>query len=502
VRVKWSFEHAIVAAACLVFAVFSTAYLVDDPGVYTDEPWLLSPVTALLRHADLALPMFGESYTTALYYTTYLAPFLAVLGIDVHGARIVSALHATGILVLVWLLARQLAPRWTWVAPVTLLFLYPFATASRLVRPDVVVTFYGLLALVLYGAARERRSWRWGFAAGLAAGFAVGVFLVALWVALVLAAWLVVDRRLREVVAGTVAGVAVGVLPLVVFAALTWSDYTRFTTKFGGSSVFAERHQDAGPLATAWDVLSREPERYELVQTWSGSHLYAIAVGALAVAVLATAAARRDLRVLALAVLPVVLLAVSADNKTALYLLGPVTILAALAPYALPAGRLAAAACVLGTAVIAVPFVHATHRDLERIDVRFDEVSRTYRSAFSFPRSSVVFGFPIHDAYWRDDPNVTFYSHHVLTRFDDFLLLDGDEARHKLARLAPDRPVFVVYEEASFFQELAQFEQGQEPSALPSLKRYIRRCFRTEAFVPIRGSINGDYTERIARRVC
>jgi dolichyl-phosphate-mannose-protein mannosyltransferase len=502
VRVNWSFEHAVVALACLAFAVFSTAFLVDYPAVYSDEPWVLSPVTALLWHGDLALPMFGEHYTTALYYTTYLASFLAVLGVDVHGARLVSFLHATGILVLVWLLARQLAPRCASVAPVTLLFLYPFPTASRLVRPDVVVTFYGLLALVLYGAARARRSPGWGFVAGLTAGFAVGVFFVGLWAVLVLAAWLISDRRLREVVVGTVVGLAVGVLPLVVFAALTWSDYTRFATKFGGSSIFAERHQDAGPLATAWDILSREPQRYEVLQTWSGSHLYALAVGALAVAVLGTAAVRRDVRVLALAVLPVALLAVSGDNKTPIYLLGPVTILATLVPYVLPSARLAVAACVVGAAVIAVPFVLATHRDLGPLHVRFDEVARTYRSEFSFPQRSIVIGLPILDAYWMDDPNVTFYSLHVLTRFDDFLLLDGYEARRKLARLAVGRPVFVVYDEASFFGTLEQFEQGQDPPALPSLKRYVLRCFRTQAVVRIRGSINGNYTERIARRVC
>jgi 4-amino-4-deoxy-L-arabinose transferase-like glycosyltransferase len=503
VRINWSFEHAVVTVVCLAFVLFSSAYLVDYPAVYSDEPWVLSPVTALLRHGDLALPMFGEHYTTALYYTTYLASFLAVLGTDVHGARLVSLLHATGILVLVWLLARQLAPRSAWVAPVTLLFLYPFPTASRLVRPDVVVTFYGLLALVLYGAARVRRSPRWGFAAGLTAGFAVGIFLVGLWAAVVLAAWLAIDRRLRGVVVATVVGLVVGVLPLLVFAALTWSDYTRFSTKFGGSSIFAERHQDSGPLATAWDILSREPQRYEVLQTWSGSHLYALAVGALAVAILGTAAVRRDVRVLALAVLPVVLLAVSGDNKTPIYLLGPLTILATLVPYVLPHARLAvAAACVVGAAVIAVPFVRATHRDLKPLDVRFDEVARTYRSAFSFPQRSIVIGLPTLDAYWTDDPNVTFYSLHVLTRFDDFLLLDGEGARRKLARLAAGRPVFVVYGEASFFGELRQFEQGQDPPALPSLKRYVLRCFRTQALVPIRGSINGDYTERIARRVC
>jgi len=501
VRVNWSSEHAIVATACVAFAVFSTAYLVDYPALYSDEPWVLSPVTALWD-GDLALPMFGEHYTTALYYTAYLASFLAVLGLDVHGARLLSVLHATGILVLVWLLARQLAPRWASVAPVTLLFLFPFPTGSRLVRPDVVVTFYGLLALVLYGAARARRSPRWGFAAGFTAGFAAGVFLVGLWAVLVLAAWLIIDRRLREVVMGTVVGLAVAVLPLVVFAALTWSDYTRFSTKFGGSSLFAERHQDSGPLAAAWDILSREPQRYEALYTWSGSHLYALAVGTLAVAVLGTAAARRDVRVFALAVLPVALLAVSGDNKTPIYLLGPVTIMSSLVPYMLPSGRLAAAACAVGAAVIAVPFVLATHRDLKPLHVRFDEVARTYRSAFSFPRRSIVIGQPILDAYWMDDPNVTFYSLHVLTRFDNFLLLDGDEARRKLVRLAAGRPVFVVYDEASFFGTLEQFEQGQDPPALPSLRRYVLTCFRTQALVPIRGSINGDYTERIVRRVC
>jgi hypothetical protein len=180
-----------------------------------------------------------------------------------------------------------------------------------------------------------------------------------------------------------------------------------------------------------------------------------------------------------------------------------VTILATLVPYVLPSGRLAAAAaCAVGAAVIAVPFVLATHRDLEPLHVRFDEVARTFRNEFSFPRRSIVIGLPVLDAYWTEDPNVTFYSLHVLTRFDDFLLLDGDEARHKLARLAAGRPVFIVYDEASFFGTLEQFEQGQDPPAMPSLKRYLLKCFQTQALVQIRGSINGDYTERIARRVC
>src|SRR5581483_9326284 len=342
-RRSYSGDWLVVAAACGAYLAFALVYLVDYPAVYADEPWVLATVVDLLRHGALGLPMFRERYTAALYFTGYAAAPIGILGISMRAARVVAMLHGLGIIVLVYAVARRLgASRSAWLAPASLLFLYPFSIASRYFRPDGIALFYSLLGILLYLHARESRSTRMGFAGGCAVGFSFGLFLLSAWAVAVLVIWILLDfRTVRRVATAAAAGAVASLLPLVVYILVTWHNYTRFMVKFGGSSVFAERHLRQGMFATLGDVIGREPQRYEAVLTWSGSHVYAAALIAAASCVVAAAIVRRNWHVLALALVPPATITALADNKTVLYLMPLVTLLATLIPWSLPPVRLA-----------------------------------------------------------------------------------------------------------------------------------------------------------------
>lgn len=479
------------AAAGAAYLAFSVAYLDDYPPIYDDEPWVLSPVVELLRHGRLGMPIFREHYTAALYFTGYTAAPLGVLGIHMWSARLVSTLHGLGILVVAYFLARRLGPpQRAWLAPVLLVFLYPFAYASRYFRPDSIATFYALLGLLLYLHARDRRSAALGLAAGCAIGFSFGVFLLTVWAIALLGVWILLDiRRLPRVTVAAAGGVVVALLPLVVFMLATWHEFKRFSVKFGGASLFASRHLHQGPLGTTADLIRREPQRYEHVLAWSGSHVYALALAALAVGVVAAAIRRRDWHALALALVPPAALAALADDKTVLYLLGPVAILAALVPPALPSVRGALPVAVAALALlVALPCVRAVHRDVAPIQLTYARLSNAIRGAYRFPPRSVVISQPVVYSYWMNDPNVTFYSFHVLTRFKDFRLLDGPAAKRVIAQLAADgHHVYIVYSPTIFFGQLAQFDFGVGRPRLPSLEHFIDTSFRRVGHAQVAG---------------
>jgi 4-amino-4-deoxy-L-arabinose transferase-like glycosyltransferase len=478
-----------VVAAYLAFAALT---LLDYPPVYSDEPWLLSTPISLLRHGENALPLFGEDYNASIYFSAYLVPFLAVLGVSMEAARIAAVLHGAGALVVTWMLARKLgAGSRAWLAPALLVAMYPFVEVSRYVRPESFEIFYALLALALYLHGRAR-SPLWLLGSGVSAGIAFGLFFQGAWVVLVLAAWAVVDlRRDLRRAAALGAGAAVAVLPLTVFIALDPPEYGRYLRKFGNSSIFAERYFDRGPIGSIGDLVSAETQRYERYLTAVGSRWYVVAL-LLAVG-LAFAALRHEsrTRLLPLLLLPPALLALLGANKTPAYLViaaPPVAVAVALSLRRAPTTMgvaLAAALCLSYAGVV------RAHSPV--VDMSFAELRDAYRAVGPLPAGSLVIGVPTHYAYFLDQ-DLDFRSVHYFTDFDTFELDTLAEAEAKLDRDGAGRRVY-LFRSAGLLATLATFAPDQRLP--PAFEAFLRDRFRSVARLELTGTAYGDYDDEL-----
>jgi 4-amino-4-deoxy-L-arabinose transferase-like glycosyltransferase len=496
-----AWEHAawhVVAAgvAIAAYLAFSLAYLLDYPPVYSDEPWLLSAPIHIVRTGHDALPMFGEHYSAALYYDYYLAGFLELFGIGIGTGRLVSVLHGLGVLVLVFLLARRLAPRVAWVAPVVLVATFPFVEVSHYVRPDIVATFYGVLALWLYLLGRDGRRWYLA-AAGASAGFAAALFYEGVWAIAVLGIWALADiRRARGKLAWLIGGAVAALVPLLVFVLGDLHDYRRFTTKFGGSSIFGGP-QNHEPLPVAiWHSLLREPDRYTGVELWSHSKVYVAALVALAVLGLAGAAVRSPVRLAALLLVPLAVLAFAGANKTTIYFVIAAPAVAVLVA-AFAARSRASLALVLMLAVVLVAGYGANlGHELNPVRSDYRSVERAYQRAFAFPPRSLVVGIPLIYAYYLNNSNVEFRSIHIFTSFDDFRIESPRQIAARFDALSRSKRIYLVYDRQTFDAAMEQIDP--DPVRLRSLDRLVQQRFRAVAMVPVRGSASGDFDTTIA----
>lgn len=475
-------------AVVLVYAGFSALTLMDYPPVYSDEPWLLSSPISLLRDGRNALPMFGESYSASLYFNAYLVPFLGVLGVSIETGRVVAVAHGVGVLVVAWLLARELgAGSRAWLAAALVLTAFPFVWVSRYVRPEAIETFYSLLAVWLYVRSRGRGD-AWVFAAGTAAGFAAGLSLKSAWVVVLLAVWAAFDRRLRRL-GLLVAGTAVALLPLLVFVASDPGEYGRFLRKFGGSSVFSERYE-SDPVSSFGDLIRREPQRYESFAAAADSRFYVACVVALVVVGIGFAVRRRQWLLVLLALLPVIEFALLAENKTHAYLMIAAPGFAVLATLALARSRDVVVA--LAVAAVALSYVGVLRGQLPDVRTSFGEVRERYRSAVTMPPGSLVIALPNAYAYYLNDP-VDFRALHYFTDFEDFELDSAEEARRKLDR--ERRPIYLLRNQA-LLDTLAQFSrQHRLPDGLRSL---LEDDFRTVATIRLEDTASGTFEDTIA----
>jgi len=488
---EWRVAFAAAAATVVGYAVFSLVALTLYPPVYSDEPWELSSPIAILRTGRNALPIFGESYSTALYYNVYVAAGLRIAGISLEAGRAFSVVHGLGLLAASVLIAREFGARVPAIAAISLPFLFPFVEASHYVRPDVIAAFYAYLALYL--ALRAARRPAWALAAGASAALAVGIFPIAAWIALAGPVVLLTQRPARRRLALFGAGLGVGLLPLAAFIAAEPAEYLRFLTKFGGSSLFALRYREGGPLFTLADQLSREPQRYDGVVAFAGSWWYlALTAAATLLAVVTIARARQPLLLVLLA-LPPAFLAVAGANKGSLYLVMLVPMLAVALAFAWPRRRWSLTAAL---ALVAVAYVVTVAGKLAPIATSNDDIAAAYSRVAILP-GSLVIGDPVTYAYFLNRP-VDFRTLHFFTRFDDFALDDGPTNAAKISAEARRRPVYLIYAPVNFFGTMSHFDVSGN---LPSFEAFVRARFAVTDTIDLDRTPYGDYHVIVTRYV-
>lgn len=196
-------QWCLVALACMLLVLQALPLLTTR--WVEDESWLSIPAYTLMSEGRLRLPMFaGVGFKGAVEHDVTVYPpatmiitagFFKCFGVGVVQARIPRILSGIGVVVLTFLVARQVAGPSVAVASAfltasdNLLWL-----SSRTARPEIFVVLLGLLALYLWQrSAACQRTWIAFLAGGaiglalashpygLAMGFAIGVLSLMEW---------------------------------------------------------------------------------------------------------------------------------------------------------------------------------------------------------------------------------------------------------------------------------------------------------------------------------
>jgi hypothetical protein len=480
------------AGLALAFVVFSLPTLLDYPPIYADEPWDLSAPISILRAGRNALPIFGEDYSAALYYNVYLAGFFALPGVDMSTARLISLIHGAGIVIVASLIARELGlGRSAAFAAVALPFIFPFSETSHYVRPDVISAFYGFAGVWLDVTGERRADRRLRLAGGACSALAAAFFPLGVWAVVVIGLRAISSRDVRTV-AAVITGGTVALAPLGVFIALDPSDYSRFLIKFGGSSFFGAGSRDLwGTLAR---VATTEPQRYAAFAAWPATSLYSVVV-LVAIVVGVIFVVRTKAYVLLMLIgTPALVLTLLALNKTSTYLL------ILTVPVALLFATVVRARATVGVVLVALLatgyLVSVTPKVVDR-PTGFRQIAAAYAEAFRERQGSVVIGSPVVYAYFLNDRDIEFRSFHVFTRFEDFRLDTAGANAAKLEALARGRPIYLVYDEATFFDTMRQFDL--DGSRGDEFVGFVRERFVPETDLSFSGTPYGDFSVTIAR---
>src|SRR5262249_42446760 len=179
---KNNFDFLFLSLIIAAFLYVALPKLSIAPLPDTDESMTLQVSYEMLNRGRLAFPMYRylggnienvwHSYTPVFF--AMLASFQKVFGWGLLQGRAFNVLCACLILVLVYVIGRELFDWRAAAAGALILFADPtFVDRSRIVRNDYAAAMFGLLAFFLYEQSRKRKS-SWLIAAsGVAAGAGV-----------------------------------------------------------------------------------------------------------------------------------------------------------------------------------------------------------------------------------------------------------------------------------------------------------------------------------------
>ena len=272
---------AVLIACLIVYLSVSLSYLSVFPIVGEDEPWIAAaPYKLATEHvygSDLFAGYYGaerHNYQHMPVYPLLEAAVFAVGGTGVLQMRLLSVAFGFALLLVVFLVARQVAGARAGALAVVLLLIVRIADGggttgillldrARINRYDIAVPVFGLLALWMFNRAEGDRSRTRYLAAGLLVGMASlshlhGIF----WLA-VLTTLLLIRQRSRVLSDSPfwllLAGIAIAWLPWLAYIATGWSDFAgqmRFVSpRFDLSNPsFYTRNvlHGGGPLSLDW----------------------------------------------------------------------------------------------------------------------------------------------------------------------------------------------------------------------------------------------------------
>ncbi len=325
-------------AVVLVYLHNTLPYLTMLPRVNVDEPWLMERAYQVMRTGVPSQPMLGldHAYLLQVGYAYLFAPWMALTGVGLLQARLLSVLLGLGAILMVALVGRHSVDRVTAVAAALFLALDSnFLGGARSARTDMPSVFFAAAALGAYVVARRRARGGWFALSGACVGAAVLVHGNAFWVGLILLAWYLLDYGPAGVAMSAgywfLGGLLVTFGPYLAVVVTRWHDVQVQIGNFAADRVPAWRP------AAIWHAITLEGARYHdwyfglVTSTVPNPLLWlfrgAIALGVVVLAVRAVVGPRRGdadangpKRLLVLSVGAAFIFAAFINNKVPVYM--------------------------------------------------------------------------------------------------------------------------------------------------------------------------------------
>lgn len=236
----------VVVAAVVVYLALSLDHLGVHPPVGEDEPWIAAAPYKLATEgvygSDLFAGYYGverHNYQHMPVYPLMQAGVFKALGVGVYQMRLLPVAFGLALLLVVFLVGRQLGDARIGAVAVVLMVALRIADANettgillldraRISRYDIAVPVFGLLALAAFNRGVREDTARWWIATSVLTGLSslshlFGVF----WLPVFLGLLLFHARKRRALRAATllVAGFLLTWVSWIVYVFTGWSDY-------------------------------------------------------------------------------------------------------------------------------------------------------------------------------------------------------------------------------------------------------------------------------------
>jgi hypothetical protein len=415
-------------AALALFVAPAVVGLVSYPAYYEDESWVyLAPFEAL-RGNGFSWAGFHEgssamgTFNALVFTLVRISPFSAEVTV-----RAISLLFGLLCLAAVLVLARRVAKRNSEVAVVLLVFTQIWFLWVRYGRTDVVALAFAMWALV--AAASSYLFW-----AGLLSGIAVSIHPVFVWLAPVCAI-LALRRNGWRALSSYVIGGLVGTAPQAVWVSAHLRDVQAISSRYMiTSSVGHGLTGVASSLANEW-------KRYTAYAVLLGPlELAAQAVAFLALPAAAIWRAARGERLVlaAMAVVPLLGLALLVQGKNPLYF---IYVLPCLAVVAATATRNMPATAVKAACVVALCWSGVRYLRAEQEALRMPDTGQFVEEcARRLPANAVVFSPLTYGGLVHRRPDLQFFTYHALAEQPGWRLPPCDRIPGTIQSLVENDP--------------------------------------------------------------
>ncbi len=177
---SWTARRAatgVLTVACLVLLAEATTLM--RTRWVEDESWLANGAWTLLQEGTLRMPIFPAASNVVVdvyppLQRLAMVPSFAAFGLGEVQARSVSALAAIATVIVVFVLAFQLAgPTGAAVAALLLATDNFLVVSARTARPEAQVTLLCWLAVLMSCAVEQNRSSKWALGSGVVAGLSI-----------------------------------------------------------------------------------------------------------------------------------------------------------------------------------------------------------------------------------------------------------------------------------------------------------------------------------------
>ena len=239
-----------------------------------DESWYSIPAHTLLEEGRLRNPTFADTDSESRVDTRppamplTLSLMFAALGTGVAPARLPSLLAGLGVIIVVYVLALELAGPWAALIASILAAADNFLfLAARTARPEALVTFFSTLGLLLYLKGQQRHSAWLAFTSAAAIGIAMNYHVTAIPAALSIGIFFICELRerlWRQRAWIAVLGLFLAILPFGVWVRSTPAHYEAFKKLYGQGETESTIDKIRGERIRYSDFVGLSSQRFHL----------------------------------------------------------------------------------------------------------------------------------------------------------------------------------------------------------------------------------------------